>query len=107
MKRLSELNYNKLAPVVKGVFSETEKWELARSKTIESEVLGLLKAGNNEEAEKVLQDFSHQCITRTEKEYKFLHQTLQNMITEVGVDYLWTEFLRENCKTNDLTLQGL
>ena len=76
MKRLCDLNYNKLAPVVKGVFSETEKWELARSKTVESEVIGLLNANKGEEAAQLLQDFSKQCLARTEKEYKFLHQTL-------------------------------
>lgn len=106
-KRLCDLNYNKLAPVVKGVFSETEKWALARSKTIESEVLGLLKEGKKEEAEKVLQDFSRVCYQRAEKEYDILHTILEQMIQEIGIDYLWTDFLKENCKTNDLVLPGL
>ncbi|MCK4923208.1 MAG: C69 family dipeptidase [Bacteroidales bacterium] len=106
-KRLCDLNYNKLAPVVKGVFSETEKWELARSKTIESEVLGLLKEGKNKEAEKVLQEFSLSCVTRVEKEYNYLHNVLEQMIPETGIDYMWTDFLRENCKTNGLVLPGL
>ena len=107
VKRLCDLNYNRLAPVVKGVFIETEKWELARSKTIESEVLRLLEDSKNEEAEKILQDFSSYCCMRTEKEYKLLHKVLQQMIQEIGVDYLWIDFLRDNCEINGLTLQGL
>jgi hypothetical protein len=107
MKRLCDLNYTKLSPVVKAVFSETEKWELARSKTIESEVLGLIKNNKIDEAEKILQDFSSLCCLRTEKEYSFLHGILQDMITEIGIDYIWIDFLRENCKTNDLNLNGL
>jgi len=103
-KRLCDLNYKKLAPLVKGIFSETEKWELAMSKTVESEVLGLLKGNKNDEAERILQDFSSQCCLRTEKEYNLLHRLLQDMITETGIDYLWMDFLQENCKINDLGL---
>ena len=77
------------------------------SKTVESEVMGLLKDNKNDEAEKILQDFSSQCCLRTEKEYSFLHRILQDMITETGIDYLWMDFLQENCKTNDLSLYGL
>ena len=28
----------------------------------------------------------------------------QDMITETGIDYLWIDFLEENCKINDLSL---
>lgn len=106
-KRLCDLNYNKLAPVVKSVFSETEKWELARSKKIESAVIDLIKVNKNDEAEKILQDFSSQCCIRTEKEYSFLHRILQDMITENGNDYLWVDYLRKNCKMNGLIINGL
>ncbi len=107
MKRLCDLNYHRIAPVVKGIFSETEKWELARSKTVESEVLRLLKDSNNEEAEKILQDFCSYCCTRTENEYKLLYKISEQIIQEFGADYLWIDFLRENCKINGLTLPGL
>ena len=106
-KRLCDLNYNKIAPVVKGVFNETEKWELTRSKIVEAKALKLLKKGEKKEAEKLIQDFCSQCVTRTEKEYKFLLNVLEQMIHEVGIDYLWIDSLRENCKTNELTLPGL
>jgi len=107
MKRLCDLNYNKLAPEVREIFSKTEEWELAGFTEIEAEVTQLLKEGKREQAEKVLQDFSSQCCLRTEKEYKMLHQRLEEMLPEVGIDYLWRDFLRDNCKTNDLSLPGL
>jgi secernin len=106
-KRLCDLNYSRLAPVARSVFSKTEKWELDRSRTIESEVIGLIKANKTGEAEKLLQDFSYRCCSRTEKEYGFLHRMMLDLISEFGVDYLWMDYLRENCLTNDLTLPGL
>lgn len=107
MKRLCDLNYNRLAPVVSDLFSKTEEWELAGLSKVETEVTALLKAGKRDQAEQLLMDFSSQCCLRTEKEYKMLHEKLQEMIPEVGVDYLWIDFLRDNCKTNALALPGL
>ena len=106
-KRLCDMNYNKLAPIVKAVFNETENWELAHSKTIESEVISFLDADKKDEAEKVLNDFSTECCKRTEREYKSLHRILQNMIEEFGIDYLWIDYLRNNCTTNKLIIDGL
>ncbi|MFX1256154.1 MAG: C69 family dipeptidase [Promethearchaeota archaeon] len=106
-KRLCDLNYKRLAPIVKGVFSETEKWELAQSKTIESEVLSLLSSNNIDEAKNKLHDFSSSCCVRTEKEYDSLHRILQEMTKEFGVYYLWTDYLRKNCEINQLKLSGL
>jgi secernin len=107
MKRLCDLNYKEFAPVARGVFSETENWELDRSRTMESEIVGLLDAGKRNEAEQLLEDFSVQCCLRTEKDYRFLQRTLQDMIPEVGIDFIWIEFLRENNEINDLSLVGL
>ena len=102
MKRLCDLNYNKLAPVVKDVFSKTEEWELDEFNKIETEVTRLLKAGKSDQAEQVLQDFSKQCCLESRKGVQDTPSKLQEMIPEVGVDYLWIDFLRENCKTNGL-----
>jgi len=107
IKRLCDLNYNIFSSVVRGVFSETEKLELTRSKTIEYEVLRLLQESKNVEAEKILYDFSTYCCTRTDKEYNLLQNILQQMIQELGSNYLWIDNLRENCKINSLTLPGL
>lgn len=107
IKRLCDLNYNKLAPVVKGVFRETENWGSARSIIIEAQAFRLIKKNKDNEAEKLIKDFCYQCVKRTKKEYKLLHNVLEQMIPEVGVDYLWIDSLRENCKTSELTLPGL
>ena len=106
-KRLCDMNYRKLAPLVQGVFRQTEQWELARSRTIESEVIGLLKENNRDQAEKVLREFSAECCLRTEKEYRFLHGIMEEMLNEFGTDYLWLDFLRENCTINGLKLPGM
>lgn len=107
IKRLCDLNYNKLAPVTRGIFSETEKWELARSQAVEAKALALLKQGKDAEAGKVLQEFSANCVTRTEKEYAFLEKALEDMIVTFGVDHIWIDFVRENCKIGELSLPGL
>ena len=46
MKRLYDLYCNKLAPGVKGVFNETEKWDLPRFGAIEAQALQLIKNNN-------------------------------------------------------------
>jgi hypothetical protein len=66
-----------------------------------------MKDGKNEEAEKMLQDFSSYCCMKAEKEYNLLQKVLRQMILETGVDYLRIDFLRDNCETNGLTLPGL
>jgi len=104
IKRLCDLNYCKLAPVVQRVFQETEKWELERAKVIEVQALELINKGDQEQAQKILQDFCNENVKRTAKEYETLINTLTRMVPVVGIDYLWIDFLKENCKTNDLDL---
>ncbi len=106
-KRLCDLNYRKLAPVAIGVFRETEKWELAKSKTVEAEALKLIKKGKKSEAAKLLADFTQECLDRTAKEYKMVHGVLEKMVPVVGVDFIWIDFLKKNCETAGLTLPGL
>ena len=104
IKRLCDLNYHKLAPVVQRVFQETEKWELERAKVIEVQALELINKGDEEKAQKILQDFCNENVKRTAKEYETLINTLTRMVPVVGIDYLWIDFLQDNCKTNDLDL---
>lgn len=106
-KRLCDLNYNKLAPIVKGVFGDTEKWELTKSKRVEAEAVTLIEQGKEKEAEKLLQEFCKECVNRTEHEYKMLHDILEQTIPTIGVNFIWLDFLRQNCKRNDLSLPGL
>jgi len=86
------------------VFQETEKWELERAKVIEVRALELINKGDEEKAQKILQDFCKENVKRTAEEYKMLINTLTRMVPVVGIDYLWIDFLQENCKTNDLDL---
>jgi len=104
IKRLCDLNYRKLAPVVQKVFQETEIWELERAKIAEVQALELINKGDQVQAQKILQDFCNENVKRTAKEYKMLEETLTRMVPDVGIDYLWTDFLQDNCKTNALDL---
>jgi dipeptidase len=104
IKRLCDLNYRKLAPVVQRVFQEIERDQLERAKVIEAQALELINKGDGKKAEKILQDFCNQNVKRTAKEYKTLIHSLRRMVPVVGIDYLWIDFLQANCKTNDLDL---
>jgi len=104
IKRLCDLNYRKLAPVAQRVFQKTEKWELERAKIIEVQALELINNGDGKKAQRILQDFCNENVKRTAREYKMLTETLTRMVPVVGIDYLWIDFLQENCKTNDLEL---
>jgi len=104
IKRLCDLNYRQLAPVVQRVFQETEIWELERAKITEVQALELINKGDEEKAQKILQAFCNENVNRTAKEYKMLVENLTRMIPVAGIDYLWIDFLQENCKTNDLDL---
>ncbi len=104
IKRLCDLNYRKLAPVVQRVFREIERRELERAKVIEDQALELINKGDEKKAEKILQDFCNENVKRTTKEYKTLIHSLTRMVPVVGIDYLWLDFLQDNCKTNSLDL---
>lgn len=103
-KRLCDLNYAKLAPIIQNVFRKTEKWQLQRAKKIERKALKLIKQGKEKEAEKLLQNFCRENTERIEAEYKQLEQKLTQMLPEVGVDYLFVDNLIKNCETNKLKL---
>jgi len=104
IKRLCDLNYRKLAPVVQSVFQETERYQLQTAKVIEGQALELIKNGNEEKAQKILQDLCNNHIKRTAKEYEMLTETLTRMVQVGGTDYVWLDFLQANCKINALDL---
>jgi len=104
IKRLCDLNYCKLAPVVQSVFQETEKWELERAKIIEDQALEFINKGDDEKAQKILQDFCNENVKRIATEYKMLEENLTREVAVVGIDYLWLDFLQDNCKINALDL---
>jgi len=72
-----DLNYNKLAPVARAVFRETEQWALAKSRRIEAEAARVRSAGREAEAQAVLRDFSRECCARIEREYARLHVVME------------------------------
>ncbi len=104
IKRLCDLNYRKLAPVVQRVFQEIERDQLEKAEIIEVQALELINKGDEKKAQKILQDFCNENVKRTAKEYKTLTHSLTRMVPVVGIDYLWVDFLQANCKTNALDL---
>lgn len=107
VKRQVDLNYNRLAPLAAAVFRPIEEWALAKTRRVETEAAKLIRMGREEDARKLLREFSHECCTRAEKAYAQLHTVLAKAVAEEGVDYLWLDKLRETCETNALTLPGL
>jgi dipeptidase len=103
-KRLCDLNYAKLAPVVQKVFKKTENWELERAGEVEREALRLINEANQPEAEKLIQQFCRENTERIETEYKQLEQTLTQMLPAVGVEYLFLDNLMKNCEIAKLEL---
>jgi len=106
-KRLTDLNYAGLAPVVQNVFRQTEKWQLERAGKMENEALKLINQGKEQEAEKLIQQFCRENTERIENEYKQLEQKLTQILPEIGVNYLFYDDLIKNCESNKLKLPKL
>ncbi len=107
VKRQCDLNYNRLAPKAAALFRETEEWALAKSRRVEAEAAKLARMGREEDARKLLREFSRECCARVEKEYARLHDVLEKTVAETGIDYPWVDELRETCEKNGLSLPGL
>jgi len=103
-KRLCDLNYAQLAPVVQNIFKKTEKWQLERAEKMERQALKLIRQANMQRAEKLIQQFCAENTERIEAEYKQLERTLTQMLPEVGVEYLFVDYLKKNCEINKLKL---
>jgi len=103
-KRLCDLNYARLAPVVQKVFRKTESRELERARKIERKALGLIKQGKERQGRKLIQRFCKENTKRIEKEYKQLERTLTRMLPKVGVEYLFVDNLIKNCEIGKLEL---
>jgi secernin len=95
LKLLCDLNHSTLAPTVRGVFDQTESWEIERQARVEAEALRLIKAGKETDATALLQQFSNENCARVEKEYRMLNKTLPEALATVGVSYLYTDYLKE------------
>jgi secernin len=94
VKLLCDLNHGALGPVIRGIFDATERAEMERQNRLEAEAQRSIEAGRNAEAVKLLQDFIDENYRRTESEYRMLNRTLPPMLETVGVEYLFTDYMR-------------
>jgi dipeptidase len=95
VKLLCDLNYRAVHPKVRSVFDETEHWEMARQAPTEMDALKLIGSGKEADAVALLQTFINANCERIEKEYRTLNQTLPDTLSAAGVNYLYTEYMKE------------
>ena len=81
--------------MVRGVFDDTERWEMERQKSVEAEAQRLLEAGRGADAVRVVQQFVDANCGRVAKEYGMLNQSLPAMLETVGPRYLFLDYLKE------------
>ncbi|MGA2987642.1 MAG: C69 family dipeptidase [Terriglobia bacterium] len=94
VKLLCDLNYRALNPSVRGVFDQTERWEMERQQGVEAEALKDVKDGRDGDAVALLQQFINANCERVGKEYRTLNQTLPETLSTAGVNYLYTDYLK-------------
>jgi hypothetical protein len=94
VKLLCDLNYRALNPSVRGVFDQTERWEMERQQGVEAEALKDVKEGRDGDAVALLQQFINANCERVGKEYRTLNQTLPETLSTAGVNYLYTDYLK-------------
>jgi dipeptidase len=94
VKLLCDLNYRALAPTVRGVFDQTERWEMDRQAAVEAEALRQIKAGNEAGAVKLLQEFVNENCERAGKEYRMLNEVLPTTLKTVGIEYVFADYLK-------------
>jgi dipeptidase len=95
VKLLCDLNYSALAPTVRGVFDQTERWEMDRQATTEAEALRQIKAGNEADAVTLLQQFINENCERVEKEYLMLNEILPATLKTVGIEYVFIDYMKD------------
>ena len=95
LKLLCDLNHPALNPTVRGVFDRTERWEIDRQQSVESEALRQINAGKEADAIALLETFINENCARVEKEYRMLNQTLPEKLATVGVDYLYRDYMKD------------
>ena len=104
VKLLCELNHSALAPTVRGVFDQTERWEMERQATTEAQALRQIRAGKDADAVALLQQFINGNCERVEKEYSLLNEILPATLKAVGVEYVFTDYMRSWTSTRGLSL---
>lgn len=95
VKLLCDLNHRALLPTVRAVFDRTEEWEMQRQNRSEAEALRLIAGGENQAAIDILQQYINENCRRIEREYEMLNRTLTTMLETLGIEYLFTEYVKE------------
>jgi secernin len=95
LKLLCDLNHPALNPNVRGVFDQTERWEMDQQERVEADALRQICAGKEADAVALLQQFINENCERVEKEYRMLNQTLPETLAAVGVSYLYRDYIKE------------
>ncbi len=95
VKLLCDLNYSALAPTVRGVFEQTERWEMDRQVTVEAEAMRQLQAGKGADAISLLQSFMNENCERVEKEYQLLNEILPATLKTVGTEYVFGDYMKD------------
>jgi dipeptidase len=95
VKLLCDLNYRSLAPTARGVFDQTERWEIDRQARVEAEALRQIQAGREADAVALLQQFINENCERVERDYRMLNQTLPTALETVGIDYLYRDYMKD------------
>jgi dipeptidase len=104
VKLLCDLNHSALAPAIRGVFDLTERSAMERQNRLETEARKLIEAGREAEAVKRLQEFIDGNCARADKEYRMLNQTLPAMLETAGIEYLFTDYVRNWTSTHGVPL---
>ena len=94
LKVLCDLNYSALNPTVRGLFDQTELWEITRQQRVEAEALKEVKGGRVAGSIALLQKFVDENSERVGKEYRTLNQTLPEMLATDDTNYLYTDYLK-------------
>jgi hypothetical protein len=62
---------------------------------VEAEAQRLLAAGRDDEALRILQGFVDENCRRVASEYQMLNETLPTMLKTVGIEYLYSDYVKE------------
>ncbi len=95
VKLLCDLNYGALNPMVRGLFDQTERWEMDRQVRVEADALKDVNSGSEAQAVTLLQKYIDENCDRVGKEYRTLNQKLPEILSTVGLNYLHTDYLKD------------
>jgi len=95
IKLLCDLNHRALFPTVRAVFDRTEDWEMERQSRSEVEAFRLISDGDETAAVGVLQQHMDENCRRIKSEYEMLNGILPTMLETLGIEYLFTDYVKE------------